>query len=86
MNKVAEEKLVVEDKGEKYEIIIKDGERMKAWETYCDFSSGKMINIKTKTGEVIQMEIIIDDYLVYQVQESIRYIIIKSAKNKILAL
>lgn len=83
MNQVADEKLLVEAKGEKYEILIQDKIRMKAWETYCDFSTGKKMNIKTKEGKIIEMEILIDDYLVYQVQEFVRYIIVKSAKNKV---
>ena len=68
--------------GENYSLLIKNKKRMRYWRNYCDWIEGKEINILTKGGKVEEMEIVIDDYLIYSIRDFVRFVIVKKTNRQ----
>ena len=52
------------------------------WRTYCEWIGGQTINMLTRAGKVEEMEIVINDYLIYSTMNFLRFLIIKKTSSK----
>lgn len=82
LNLVSKEKLIMRDKGKDYSLLFSNEKRMKYWKTFCSWAGWRDINMLTKDKKAVTMRISIEDYLVYNIREYFRFVIIKKTDEQ----